>query len=216
MFYGVPAPFANLHVDGFLDFLAPGSPCDPTGEIEDFGCYAPSPEARPRIDVNHFDGSVAPHPGLPVGVVSDVTREFVLASATTPARVILRWKHVIDSFNFSYPPANLGAQRASFVCELWGDGRIVICRQFVNQYITSTTYGQMGIGPGLPGQGFTATPPTCVSVAIPSHYGSPAFASPFAGLVQAPGLPGAANALLGSLATVFEPAGPGLYALRAW
>jgi hypothetical protein len=224
-FYGVPAPIANVHVDGFLDFLPPGfpAPCDPTGEYGDFGgggmsCGPPTPEARPRIDVNHFDGTMGPHVGSTL--ISDLTREVVPPTATVPARVILRWKNLVDTTNFSSAPY-VALQRASFVCELWGDGRIVICRQFLEANVSTTAYGQMGIGPGFPGQGFATGPSTCWSLAFSFLYGGAGFpGAPGDILAQGEGLLGVGGYGLaqGSLSVAFDPIVglPGAYTVSTW
>ena len=156
-FYGFPIPFgADMDTNGFVDFISGVGPgvaggCDPVGTAGDFGCPPATPQARPRIDVNHMDFDF----GIPLAApfAPQMTLEYrASGSPFWPGAMILRWKNA--------PPATLAAgssflSTANFVIEIDEAYRIVIVRQST----PTGTAGQCGIGPGVAGQGFGGPPP---------------------------------------------------------
>jgi hypothetical protein len=168
-FYGVPVARAHAHTNGFIDFLPTGAwTCDPVGAPDDIGCAAAGPETSPRIAPNHFDATFAG--ALPAPLVADLTVETAPPGGGLPARKIVRWKNAMLSGGPAYP-AFPDRDRASMVCELWGDGRLLVVRQDLHAVTDTSVHGFLGMGPGGPGQGFGGFPSSCLSVSAPALWG---------------------------------------------
>jgi hypothetical protein len=176
-FYGVITGTAAARPNGLIEFgPAAGSGC-PYDQWGDFGCTVGATEVTPRVAVNIVDSdlNVLPVPGY----VNDVTYESAPATASTPTRVIIRYKNV--SPWFSVPGNAILTDSWSATCELWGNDvpvgspaagkSIVVVRQQFKVGLYNDVYGAVGISPGLAGQGFGGPPPTCHDVDIPFTWG---------------------------------------------
>jgi hypothetical protein len=194
-------------VNGFVDFVpgaATAGGCDFTGTFGDFGCAAPTVTARPRIDVNHgsMDFGVAPAPPL----VADLTLEIAPFGPTWPGRHIYRWK---NAMSFATAPGS--ANTRSSTLELWYDSRIVVVRERAANTVVTALQDQVGIGPGIAGQGYGGPPPGACPVGpgvlLAPLWGTPGFTALPGDMIAMDSV--ADSAALSNLAVVFTP-GPGV------
>jgi hypothetical protein len=202
-------PSCDVDTKGFIDF-APGAAaakgCDFAGTVGDLGCAGATPQACPRVDVNHGDIDFGVLPPAPL--VADLTVEAVPAGIGIPARTIIRWKNAM-----SFGSAAGSTNHRSMTIELWDDSRIVIVRQRAATTVTVALHDQIGVGPGLAGQGFGGPPPAAPTCGV-------AAGTPFATAWGTPGILGAPGGVIhmdllassiafSNLAAVFTPA-PGI------
>jgi hypothetical protein len=175
-FYGVPVTSCNVNTNGFVDFLFAGAvvPVDPTGSAGDLGCAPATPTARPRVDVNHHDADFS----IPTmaSFISDLTVEMAAPMPPTPPRTIVRWKNVPAGTS---PAGPLLTDMSTMVVELMGDQRIAVVRTMTQSVTTLANHDQVGIGPGLAGQGFGGPPicilPAATGLPIWTLYGTPGY-----------------------------------------
>jgi hypothetical protein len=163
-FYGVAVPGVDVDMNGFVDFVpgaATGGACDFSGASADLACPAPGPQARARVDVNHFDINMAVVPAAPF--VPAVTMEMRPPTPGSPDAIIYRWKNAPP---FGGAAGLAGLSTSAFCIELQGSAwagpanRIVIHRSY------NVTQDQVGISPGIAADGFGGPPPAAPTCSL--------------------------------------------------